>query len=193
MPRGDVDGALGIGRPAIAGERAPPVLDDLHQIGRIGHQGDAQRALAPTVEDPRGRRPLAGGAPPAKARANEFQSPGRLNGKWSPENRPGGDGNVDEGRIRCERRAPRRARIDNRGRASQGLERRRSPVPPNEKRAQPRFGAEPFSDLARPERFELPTTWFVARYSIQLSYGRLKKRVAPSLEALSSHACLRTD
>ena len=27
--------------------------------------------------------------------------------------------------------------------------------------------------LARPERFELPTTWFVARYSIQLSYGRL--------------------
>ena len=26
--------------------------------------------------------------------------------------------------------------------------------------------------LARPERFELPTTWFVARYSIQLSYGR---------------------
>ncbi len=27
-------------------------------------------------------------------------------------------------------------------------------------------------ELARPERFELPTTWFVARYSIQLSYGR---------------------
>jgi hypothetical protein len=26
--------------------------------------------------------------------------------------------------------------------------------------------------MARPERFELPTTWFVARYSIQLSYGR---------------------
>ena len=26
--------------------------------------------------------------------------------------------------------------------------------------------------LVRPERFELPTTWFVARYSIQLSYGR---------------------
>jgi hypothetical protein len=25
----------------------------------------------------------------------------------------------------------------------------------------------------RPERFELPTTWFVARYSIQLSYGRV--------------------
>ena len=30
-----------------------------------------------------------------------------------------------------------------------------------------------FSDSygARPERFELPTAWFVARYSIQLSYG----------------------
>jgi hypothetical protein len=29
--------------------------------------------------------------------------------------------------------------------------------------------------MARPERFELPTAWFVARYSIQLSYGRLKR------------------
>ena len=28
--------------------------------------------------------------------------------------------------------------------------------------------------MVRPERFELPTTWFVARYSIQLSYGRNK-------------------
>ena len=28
-------------------------------------------------------------------------------------------------------------------------------------------------NLARPERFELPTTWFEARYSIQLSYGRV--------------------
>jgi hypothetical protein len=27
-------------------------------------------------------------------------------------------------------------------------------------------------EMARPERFELPTPWFVARYSIQLSYGR---------------------
>jgi hypothetical protein len=26
--------------------------------------------------------------------------------------------------------------------------------------------------MVRPERFELPTLWFVAKYSIQLSYGR---------------------
>ena len=34
----------------------------------------------------------------------------------------------------------------------------------------------PLVYLARPERFELPTTWFEARYSIQLSYGRLDRK-----------------
>jgi hypothetical protein len=36
-------------------------------------------------------------------------------------------------------------------------------------------GLTKFSGVARPERFELPTPWFVARYSIQLSYGRTVK------------------
>ncbi len=34
---------------------------------------------------------------------------------------------------------------------------------------------KPLMNMARPERFELPTTWFEARYSIQLSYGRVFK------------------
>ena len=29
--------------------------------------------------------------------------------------------------------------------------------------------------MARPERFELPTNWFEASYSIQLSYGRVEE------------------
>ena len=33
--------------------------------------------------------------------------------------------------------------------------------------------------LVRPERFELPTAWFVARYSIQLSYGRIRNGILP--------------
>ncbi len=36
--------------------------------------------------------------------------------------------------------------------------------------------------MARPERFELPTPWFVARYSIQLSYGR--KNIQPTTIAI---------
>jgi len=30
--------------------------------------------------------------------------------------------------------------------------------------------------MARPERFELPTSWFVATRSIQLSYGRIREK-----------------
>ena len=32
--------------------------------------------------------------------------------------------------------------------------------------------------MVRPERFELPTLWFEAKCSIQLSYGRMHDRVA---------------
>ena len=30
--------------------------------------------------------------------------------------------------------------------------------------------------MVRPDEFESPTPWFVAKYSIQLSYGRFLKR-----------------
>ena len=39
-----------------------------------------------------------------------------------------------------------------------------------------RKGAKCLKIMARPERFELPTTWFEARYSIQLSYGRVREQ-----------------
>ncbi len=38
----------------------------------------------------------------------------------------------------------------------------------------PESGALIYVRLVRPERFELPTPWFVAKYSIQMSYGRLR-------------------
>ncbi len=37
-------------------------------------------------------------------------------------------------------------------------------------------------ELVRPERFELPTLWFVARCSIQLSYGRSTEQPAESFD-----------
>ena len=35
--------------------------------------------------------------------------------------------------------------------------------------------------MVRPERFELPTSWFVARRSIQLSYGRALVNQTPAI------------
>ncbi len=40
------------------------------------------------------------------------------------------------------------------------------------------FNTKVLQKLARPEGFEPPTAWFVARYSIQLSYGRVFLRPA---------------
>ncbi len=38
-----------------------------------------------------------------------------------------------------------------------------------------RVGLRVREKMVRPERFELPTPWFEAKYSIQLSYGRIVK------------------
>ena len=38
---------------------------------------------------------------------------------------------------------------------------------------------EIYSEMARPDGVEPPTAWFVARYSIQLSYGRVEARDYP--------------
>ena len=36
--------------------------------------------------------------------------------------------------------------------------------------------------MVRPERFELPTLWFEAKCSIQLSYGRTEKQEVQTLK-----------
>jgi hypothetical protein len=45
-----------------------------------------------------------------------------------------------------------------------------------------------FVQMARPERFELPTSWFVAMHSIQLSYGRVLLDRQDSLQAILARA-----
>src|ERR1700719_2180143 len=45
--------------------------------------------------------------------------------------------------------------------------------------------------VARPERFELPTLWFEARCSIQLSYGRTSGECTCSFVALQEAASRR--
>jgi hypothetical protein len=61
------------------------------------------------------------------------------------------------------------------------------------KKKAPRTGEAFFFDMVRPERFELPTSWFVARRSIQLSYGRKRKtwREREGLLRASMHFALR--
>jgi hypothetical protein len=41
-------------------------------------------------------------------------------------------------------------------------------------RSEPGKGSQTRKIMVRPERFELPASWFVARRSIQLSYGRAR-------------------
>ena len=58
---------------------------------------------------------------------------------------------------------------------------------PEKKKATRRWLFHEF--LVRPERFERPTPWFVAKYSIQLSYGRLA--VVKGAIIQSACACLK--
>ena len=39
--------------------------------------------------------------------------------------------------------------------------------------------------MVRPERFELPTYWFVASRSIQLSYGRIPKAESETIDRIT--------
>ena len=53
-----------------------------------------------------------------------------------------------------------------------------------------------FEEVVRPERFELPTLWFVAKYSIQLSYGRthwLQTNHTQIIRVLAAAQCVLSD
>ena len=41
------------------------------------------------------------------------------------------------------------------------------------------------NEMVRPERFELPTYWFVASRSIQLSYGRTREVSSETIDRIS--------
>ena len=45
--------------------------------------------------------------------------------------------------------------------------------------------------VVRPERFELPTPWFVAKYSIQMSYGRVLVKLVLSQQDSSAAKRMR--
>ncbi len=47
--------------------------------------------------------------------------------------------------------------------------------------------ANPLKFLVRPERFELPTYWFVASCSIQLSHGRLTEKLLVNMDTDVKH------
>ena len=50
----------------------------------------------------------------------------------------------------------------------------------------------PTQAMVRPERFELPTSWFVARRSIQLSYGRNGARILTHCRKPAIKSAIRT-
>jgi hypothetical protein len=45
-------------------------------------------------------------------------------------------------------------------------------------------------NLVRPKRFELLTPWFVAKYSIQLSYGRFEGCALYAVFAFMTQTCI---